>query len=229
MIERPGAAFFDLDHTLLARSSGELYVRALKEQGLLGWWDLARILACVALYRVNLLDPVSVMARFGVRYRGVPEREVRSFCETWFRQSIRGNLYAQGVRRIREHAAQGRAVALLTAATPYVAGPVGRFLGISSVLCTRLEVVDGRFTGSFVQPVCHGKGKLYWARRFCDEQGLDLSRSYFYTDSIRDLPTLEAVGYPRPVNPDRSLLREARRRGWPVERFRGVLGDQQQG
>jgi putative phosphoserine phosphatase/1-acylglycerol-3-phosphate O-acyltransferase len=92
------------------------------------------------------------------------------------------------------------------------------------VICTRLEVADGRFTGRIVEPICHGRGKLYWARRFCTEKGIDLAGSYFYTDSIRDLPTLEAVGHPRPVNPDRQLLREARQRGWPVQRFRDVLG-----
>ena len=167
------AAFFDLDHTLLARSSGELYVRAMKEKGLLNFLDLSRIVALTFLYRMNLLDPERLVSRFATRYRGVLEEEV---------------------------------------------------LGISSVICTRPEVVDGRFTGRIVEPICHGRGKLYWAQQFCAQEGIDLAKSYFYTDSIRDLPTLEAVGHPRPVNPDRPLLREARQRGWPVQRFRKVLG-----
>jgi putative phosphoserine phosphatase/1-acylglycerol-3-phosphate O-acyltransferase len=115
-------------------------------------------------------------------------------------------------------------VALLTAATSYIAGPTGHYLGVSHQLCTRLEVRDGRFTGRLLKPLCHGKGKLYWAIEFCRAHGADLERSYFYTDSIRDLPALEAVGNPRPVNTDRRLLRVARRRGWPVERFRTTLG-----
>lgn len=224
MAYKRAAAFFDLDHTLLARSSGELYVRAMREQGLLSAWHLAKILAYSFLYRMNLLEPEALVARFAARYSGVPEEEVIAFCEQWFQDSVRGQLYSECIQKIREHESEGHVPALLTAATVYVAGPTGRFLGISSVLCTRPEVVDGRFTGRIVEPICHGKGKLYWARLFCEEEDIDLASSYFYTDSIRDLPTLEAVGHPRPVNPDRFLLREARKRGWPVNRFRQVLG-----
>lgn len=218
------AAFFDLDHTLLARSSGTLYVRAMREQGHLSFLDLARVLASTLLYRMNLFDPERLLARFAARYDGVSEEEVMAFCERWFHTTVKAYLYTEAVQRIREHEAKGHLVALLTAATVYVAAPTGRFLGMGSVICTRLEVADGRFTGRIVEPVCHGRGKLYWASLFCTERGIDLAGSYFYTDSIRDLPTLEAVGHPRPVNPDRQLLREARQRGWPVERFRNVLG-----
>ena len=218
------AAFFDLDHTLLARSSGELYVRAMKEKGLLNFLDLSRIVALTFLYRMNLLDPERLVSRFATRYRGMLEEEVIAFCDPWFEGTVKAYLYAEAIQKIRAHGAKGHAVALLTAATVYVAKPTGRFLGISSVICTRPEVVDGRFTGRIVEPICHGRGKLYWAQQFCAQQGIDLAKSYFYTDSIRDLPTLEAVGHPRPVNPDRPLLREARQRGWPVQRFCKVLG-----
>jgi len=77
-------------------------------------------------------------------------------------------------------------------------------------------VRDGRFTGEAVRPVCYGAGKIYWAERFATAQGVDLGRSYFYTDSITDLPVLERVGEPRIVNPDPRLRRVAARRGWPV-------------
>src|SRR2546430_2634453 len=66
------------------------------------------------------------------------------------------------------------------------------------------------------RPVCYGEGKIYWAQRFATAQGVDLGRSYFYTDSITDLPVLERVGEPRIVNPDPRLRRVAARRGWPV-------------
>lgn len=123
-----------------------------------------------------------------------------------------------------KHQARGHTVALLTAATSYIAEPAGRFLGIPHLLCTRLEVRNGCFTGKLIKPICHGKGRLYWAIEFCESLGADLEKSYFYTDSIRDLPALDAVGYPRPVNPGAALSRIARRRGWPVVRFRNTLG-----
>jgi putative phosphoserine phosphatase / 1-acylglycerol-3-phosphate O-acyltransferase len=77
-------------------------------------------------------------------------------------------------------------------------------------------VRDGRFTGEAVRPVCYGDGKMYWAERFAAAEGLELDQSYFYTDSITDLPVLERVGEPRVVNPDPRLRRLALRRGWPV-------------
>ena len=88
-----------------------------------------------------------------------------------------------------------------------------------------LEHIANRFTGKLIKPVCHGKGKLHWALRFCQEKGIGLDRCYFYTDSIRDLPVLEAVGHPIPVNPDVLLRREARNRGWPIEYFRTTLNN----
>jgi putative phosphoserine phosphatase/1-acylglycerol-3-phosphate O-acyltransferase len=80
-------------------------------------------------------------------------------------------------------------------------------------------VRDGRFTGEAERPVCYGAGKIYWAERFAAAEGIDLDRSYFYTDSITDLPVLERVGEPRVVNPDLRLRRVAARRGWPLLRL----------
>jgi putative phosphoserine phosphatase/1-acylglycerol-3-phosphate O-acyltransferase len=109
---------------------------------------------------------------------------------------------------------------LLTSATRYLAGPLAADLGIDHMLVTQLTVENGRFTGEAVRPVCYGEGKTYWAERFAAAHGIDLARSYFYTDSITDLPVLERVGEPRIVNPDPRLGRLAARRGWPIFRFR---------
>ena len=84
------------------------------------------------------------------------------------------------------------------------------------LLASELEVCDGRFTGRAVLPLCYGRGKIERAERFAAEHGIDLARSYFYSDSISDLPMLERVGEPRVVCPDPRLRREARRRRWPI-------------
>jgi putative phosphoserine phosphatase/1-acylglycerol-3-phosphate O-acyltransferase len=113
-----------------------------------------------------------------------------------------------------------RGPVILTGATRYLAEPVAADLGIEHVLVTQLVVRDGRFTGEVIRPVCYGAGKTYWAERFAAGREIDLGRSYFYTDSITDLPVLERVGEPRIVNPDPRLGRVAARRGWPVLRLR---------
>ena len=86
-------------------------------------------------------------------------------------------------------------------------------------VCTHLVSEDGRLTGEVMPPVCYGPGKVVWGERFAAEHGVDLSASYFYTDSISDLPLLERVGQPVAVNPDPRLRRLARKRGWPIESF----------
>ena len=218
-------AFFDLDRTLIGKSSGELYLRTLKNRGFVSKWTLAKILATTALYGMNVLRPEWLMEKAASWYRGESEQEMIAFCRDWFHDTVKDYLYTRAIERVRQHREQGHLVSLLTAATYYVAEPTGRFTGIPQLLCTRMEVRNGRFTGRLQKPLCLGKGKLYWAIEFFKAHGASLERSFFYTDSIRDLPALEGVGNPRPVNPDRALERIARKRGWPVERFRTTLGD----
>lgn len=222
--DRLQAVFFDLDHTLLSRSSGELYIRLLRERGLLTRVDLGKIFLASILYRLNLLQPERLMERFAGRYRGEAEQEMIDSCREWFQDTVKYYLYEEAIQEVREHRGTGHRLALLTAATPYIAEPTARFLGIDSCLCTRMEVDHlGRFTGHIVKPICHGAGKLVWARHFCREHGLDLSESSFYTDSITDLPVLEAVKHPVAVNPDPFLLRVAKKKGWRVMRFQRTL------
>jgi HAD superfamily hydrolase (TIGR01490 family) len=121
---------------------------------------------------------------------------------------------------VAAHREAGHLTVLLTSATRYLAEPLGADLGIDHFLVTELVVRDGRFTGQVIEPVCYGRGKVYWAERFAAEHGVDLTRSYFYTDSITDLPVLDRVGHPRVVHPDPRLRRLAQRRGWQVLRPR---------
>ena len=89
-------------------------------------------------------------------------------------------------------------------------------LEIEHVLASRLQVVEGRFTGEPILPLCYGRGKIDRATRFAERHEISLPRSYFYTDSITDLPMLEQVGHQRIVDPDPRLRREAQQRGWEL-------------
>jgi putative phosphoserine phosphatase/1-acylglycerol-3-phosphate O-acyltransferase len=120
---------------------------------------------------------------------------------------------------LRAHQDMGHTVAIVSSATPYQAEPLARDMGIEDVLCTRLEVRDGVFTGEVLHPTCWGEGKAEAARALADRHDLDLEESWFYTDSHEDLPLLEAVGRPRPLNPNSRLAQIAKERQWPVRRF----------
>ena len=85
---------------------------------------------------------------------------------------------------------------------------------------TQIEVQGGKFTGRIHAPVCYGTGKVHWAEQFAAEKQIDLSQSWFYTDSYSDLPMLRRVGRRVVINPDPRLRRYARRAGWTVEEWR---------
>jgi HAD superfamily hydrolase (TIGR01490 family) len=175
----------------------------------------------VLLYRTAIVDFGDVIAQLARSAAGEGDLEMRAFCDLWFRDDVLRYVSEEARRRIERHRAQGHRPVLLSAATQYVNRPLAEHLGLGDdFLCTRLETRNGRLTGRLVEPACYGTGKVHWAKRFAAEQGVDLSSSYFYTDSYSDLPMLRAVGHPVAVNPDARLRRHARRAGWPVLTFR---------
>jgi HAD superfamily hydrolase (TIGR01490 family) len=210
------AAFFDIDHTLIGADSGMLFVKYLIERGAMKRRDLLGPAYYTLLYRLNLLDINAVFRRYQGWVRGRAHAEMEQVCNEWYAACVRPTIYPQMAATVDEHRRAGHVVAILSSATTYVGEPLARELGIEHLLANRLVVKDGHLTGEAVQPLCWGAGKAHWARRFAVEQAVDLRQSYFYTDSISDLPMLEIVGQPRVVNPDRLLRRHAQRRGWPI-------------
>lgn len=210
------AAFFDIDGTLLSVNTAPLYARYLRRHGRARRRDILRTAYYLVQYRLNLLDIDRAIERASRMIAGQREEDVAAFCERWYDEVVRDYL-VPGMRSILEqHRTAGHEIALLSSSTSYLAKPLARDLAVEHLLVTQLEIVDGRFTGRPVTPVCYGAGKVHWARAFVAERGIDLAASYFYTDSVTDLPVLEIVGHPRVVNPDRLLRRVARKRGWPV-------------
>ncbi len=214
------AALFDIDGTLLARNSAPLYMRHLRRTGQARWRDVALTLYFLLRYKLGLLDLERALAASLEWVRGRAEAEVRADAEAWYAAEVRPWVFPAMAATVAAHRRAGHLPVILTSATRYLAEPLAADLGIEYVLVTQLVVRDGHFTGEAVRPVCYGPGKIYWAERFAEAHGVDLRQSYFYTDSITDLPVLERVGRPRVVNPDPRLRRAAARRGWPVVRLR---------
>jgi len=210
------AAFFDIDGTLISVNSAPLYARYLRRHGKARRRDLLRTAFYLLQYRLNLLDIDRAIERSSGFIAGQREADVAAFCEQWYREVVRAYLVPEMLALVEQHRAAGHALVLLSSSTSYLAEPLARELGVEHLLVTRLEVVDGCFTGRPIAPVCYGPGKVHWATDFATRHGVDLASSFFYTDSVTDVPVLELVGHPRVVNPDRLLLRLARRRGWAI-------------
>jgi len=194
-------------------------MRYLRRQGQVGFQAVLQVYWYAALYMLGLFNYPATMAKVTAAISGDSEADMIAFCQRWFDEVVINYITERAVQRIAEHRAQGHLVVILSAATPYAVGPVARHLGVDDYLCTRLEVVDGHFTGRFVEPACYGDGKVFWARQYTREHGSDLAHAYFYTDGHSDLPLLKQVGHPVAVNPDSRLKAIAQHQGWPIEYF----------
>lgn len=214
------AALFDVDGTLIERNSASLYMSHLRRTGQARRRDVARTLWYLLQYKLGLLDIQNALATSMTWVRGRDEAAMAEDCRQWYAQEVRAFVFPAMAKLVEAHRDAGHLPVILTSATRYLAEPLGADLGIRHHLVSQLVVRDGRFTGEAVLPVCYGKGKVWWAERFAAEHGVDLAASYFYTDSITDLPVLDRVGHPRVVRPDPRLRRVAQQRGWPILRPR---------
>jgi HAD superfamily hydrolase (TIGR01490 family) len=212
-------AFFDMDKTLIAENSGTLLMKHRYERGEIGHLELLKGIAVYLQYKVGVLDIRSWAQSVLAEYRGKSESEIEKQAREWFDALIEPALYPEAEQLVREHEAAGHVVAIVSGATKFVVRPLAARLGIRHMLYTRLEVEDGCFTGRVIDPICFEEGKIYWLQQLIEEEGIDLAKSYFYTDSITDRPLLDIVAHPVAVNPDPMLYREAVRRSWPVRFF----------
>jgi HAD superfamily hydrolase (TIGR01490 family) len=169
---------------------------------------------------LGILNLDKILPRLLAEAAGDDEKEMRLFCDRWFAEDLVSHITERGRRRVSEHQELGHLVAIVSGSTQYSVAPVAAHLGMASqYVCTHLESKDGVLTGQIIEPVCYGPGKIVWAERLAAEHDVDLGASYFYTDSVSDLPLLERVGHPVAVNPDPRLRRLALKRSWPIEKF----------
>jgi HAD superfamily hydrolase (TIGR01490 family) len=209
-------AFFDMDKTLIAENSGSLYMKYRYERGEVDGWDLAKGLYAYLRYKAGVLDIRAFTQQAMLEFRGESERRLLREAREFVDELVLPTVYPEAIETLRRHQEQGHVVAIVSGATKFVVKPLAEALGVKHYLYTRLEVENGRFTGRVIDPICFEEGKIYWLQQFIDERGIDLAKSWFYTDSITDLPLLDLVGHPVAVNPDPFLFRAARRRSWEV-------------
>ena len=212
-------AFFDMDKTLIAENSGSLFMRYKYQRGEISGVELLKGALSYIQYKVGVLDIENWTKQMMLQFRGQSEAELEQEAVRWFHELVVQTLYPEAYRVVEQHRAAGHVVAIVSGATKFVVRPIAERLGIEHMLYTRPEVEKGLFTGRVIEPICFEEGKIYWLQQFIESQGIDLAKSYFYTDSITDLPLLEIVGHPVVTNPDPRLYRTAVRRRWRVRFF----------
>ncbi len=216
------AAFFDLDKTVIASASMVAFGRRFYQAGLITRRSLLRGLYGQLVY-MHLGASEEKLARMREAVlrltRGWDQAKVKDIVAEALEAVVEPITYAEALELMGEHRRAGRKVVIISASPEEIVEPIGLLLGADQIIASQALVdQDGRYTGEMAR-YAYGPFKADIIREMACRQGIDLERSYAYSDSASDLPMLDAVGHPVAVNPDRPLLKVARDRGWEVRRF----------
>jgi HAD superfamily hydrolase (TIGR01490 family) len=215
------AAFFDLDRTLLRRSSALALAGSFRQRGLISRRQLAKAAAWQLLFvmRGASHEAVRHAAEDGlIVLRGFTPKEMRSLVADAMEPVLLPLVYADSLDLVEQHRRRGEPVFIVSATLREIVEGIAEDLGFDGALGTECEVVDGAYTGRAIRAL-HAGNKADSVRELAESRGFDLAECTAYSDSHTDLPFLEAVGNPVAVNPDRELRRIAVERGWPVFEF----------
>ena len=215
------AAFFDLDKTIIAKSSTLAFSKPFFNQGLLNRRAVLKSSYAQFIFLLSGADH-DQMDRMRTHLTnmctGWDVAQVKSIVNETLHDIMTPLVFAEAADLIAAHKLCGRDVVVVSASGEEIVAPIARALGATHAMATRMVVEDGKYTGE-VAFYCYGEAKVQAIRELAAREGYPLEHCYAYSDSITDLPMLEAVGHPSVVNPDRGLRREATDRGWPVLSF----------
>lgn len=216
------AAFFDLDKTIISRSSSLALSRPMYRAGLVTRGQLVRGAYAQLVYALIGADERKMeRLKEGMLQltKGWDRHEVERLVREVLIDVIDPYVYQEALDLMALHRAEGRRIFIVSSSPEEVVRPLAGHFGVSGVIATRARIEDGKYTGE-LEFYCYGESKAQAIRSLAERLGLDLEGSFAYTDSITDLPMLEAVGHPVAVNADRDLRKEADARGWDVRDFR---------
>lgn len=209
-----------MDHTITWKNAGLSSVQFARSRGMVPLGFLLAGIVRIALYRLSLLNIEQWYERNVSLLAGLPLDDIDRFSTAWFETMIRKAIYREAVELIRCHQDQGHRLVVISNSPPFFVSQLARALHVTDIITTEVEIIGGTLTGRLIKPLCYGRGKREYALRWAAANHIDLSRSYFYTDSFYDIDFLHDVGFPVATNPDRRLRRAARANGWTVMDFR---------
>lgn len=218
MATRSTAAFFDLDKTIIAKSSTLAFSKPFQAGGLISRRAVLRSAYAQFVYLVGGADhdQMEKMRQFMSQLcAGWDVATVREIVADTLHNIVDPLVYDEAVSLIEEHHLAGRDVVVVSASGAEVVEPIAEMLGADRVIATRMEIEEGRYTGG-IEYYAYAEEKARAIEELAAAEGYDLATSYGYSDSVTDVPMLEAVGHAHAVNPDKELRRIAAERGWPV-------------
>ncbi len=213
------AAFFDLDRTLINDFSAKQFLKSRLLSGKSTAKELLSQFATVLVYAAGNRDFETLTKISAVGVKGIKEKQFIDLGEEVYKDHLATTIYPESRTLIASHLEKGHQVVIISAATRYQITPIANELGVKDIFCTEMEVKKGKFTGT-ISEMCWAEGKARAGRTFAKANNIDLSKSFFYTDSIDDYPLLEIVGKPIATNPDNKLSQLAFENDWKILRFK---------
>jgi HAD superfamily hydrolase (TIGR01490 family) len=218
---RPTAAFFDLDKTIISRSSTLAFAPSFYRHGLINRAQAVRGAFAQLVFRLGGADHQQmerIKDQITRLCSGWSVERVTEIVMTHLAETIGPLVYPDARGLLDAHKEAGRDVFIVSTSGQEMVGPIGAMLGASGIIATQMRHAEGRYTGE-MEFYAYGEGKASRIRQLARERGYDLDDCFAYSDSVTDLPMLETVGHPHAVNPDRQLRKVAAARGWPVLAF----------
>ncbi len=221
-------AFFDLDKTIIARSSVLAFATPFARAGLMSKSTLLKSIYSQLLFSLSSADAdktEKLRAQLSEMVAGWPIDEVKEVVNETLHKLIEPIIFEEALDLIEEHQAAGREVVIVSSSGEEVVRPIAALLGVKSVIATRMRVEDGKYTGE-IEYYAFGQAKADAIIEFARDHNIDLADSVAYSDSMTDVPMLSSVGRGYAVNPDKELRRVAIEKGWKVLTFKQPISIQ---
>ncbi|MFL6122113.1 HAD-IB family hydrolase [Actinophytocola sp.] len=215
------AAFFDLDKTVIAKSSTLAFSRPFFRNGLINRRAVLKGAYAQFVFAASGADADQVeriRAHLAALCTGWDVQQVRAIVEETLHDVVDPLVYAEATDLVARHRDEDLDIVVVSASGAEIVTPISEMIGATHSLGTRMVEAKGKYTGE-IEFYCYGENKATAMKELAATHGYDLGASYAYSDSITDLPMLEAVGHPNVVNPDRGLRALATQRGWPILEF----------
>ncbi|MFD1613225.1 HAD-IB family hydrolase [Sphingomonas tabacisoli] len=212
-------AAFDFDGTLIGGLSGGMLFKERMKRKEVSRDEITEAFGTTFKTMAKIVEANEMLAQAFARWAGKTETEMEDLGAYLFENAIQDSVFPEMLQIVAAHRRAGHTIVVATSASRFQAEATVRSLGIEHLLCSQLEVVDGKLTGKVVGETLYGKGKVAAIKRFVDEHGSSLADTHFYADGSEEVALMEAVGHPHPVNPGSELANAAKNHKWPVLRL----------
>ena len=212
-------AFFDLDRTLLKVNSGRVLIRSAYQSGLMSTRNMIHAIYLSLLHKFDLRKTTQIVDQMPNWLTGISEQELSDLSGNIVNNELLDLIRPEMYEEIKMHKENNARLVILSAALPYICEPIASYLKFDDIICSKLEIVNGLFTGIPQGQLCLDDEKSKRLFDFCTLHKCSVKDVYYYGDSIEDLPVLDTVGYPVCINPDKKLTNIAIKKGWTIHKW----------